>query len=80
MATLTIQATVPFGASLRVGYRIISSSSPFTYLDNYLSQDDLPHDILDLPLGSYEVELTTVCPNCSGAKFGDPIIYEAVTL
>ena len=80
MADITIQASIPFNSSLRIGYRLVSSSSPFTYLTNYISQDDLPYVITGLPTGSYEVELTTVCPNCSGSTFGEPIIYDAVVL
>ncbi len=80
MAQITIQATIPFGSSLRVGYRLVASSDPFTYISDYLTSDDLPYDITSLASGLYEVELTTICPNCAGSTYSDPVIVEASSL
>lgn len=80
MASITINYTIPFGASLRVGYRIQSSSSAFTYVGTYPSYNDSPYTISGLPVGNYEVELTTICPSCSGGIFAAPTIYPAVSL
>lgn len=77
MASITINYSIPFGSSLRIGYRIQNSSNPFTYLSNYPTYNDSPYTFDGLALGSYEVELTTVCPSCSGGVFADPAVYPA---
>lgn len=79
MATITVNYTIPFGASIRIGYRIQASSSAFSYLPNYPSYNDSPYTINGLPIGNYEVELTTICPNCTGGVFGEPQIYPATS-
>lgn len=79
MANITINYTIPFGASVRIGYRIQASSSAFTYLTNYPTYNDSPYIIDGLPIGNYEVELTTICPNCTGGVFGEPQIYPATS-
>lgn len=80
MAVLTINYTIPFGASLRVGYRIQNSSSPFTYVTTYPTYNQSPYTISGLAIGNYEVELTTICPNCGGGVFAEPAIYPAIVL
>lgn len=80
MASITINYTIPFGASLRVGYRITSSSSAFTYVTTYPTYNDSPFVISGIPAGTYEVELTTICPNCGGGVFAEPAIYPASAL
>lgn len=77
MADITINYSIPFGASIRIGYRIVASSSAFTYLTNYPTYNESPYVITGLPANSYEVELTTICPNCTGGVFGEPQIYPA---
>lgn len=79
MASITITATVVPGASLRIGYRVKNSSNPFTYLSVYPTANDLPYTISDLPNSMYEVELTQICPNCSGGIYSTPIILDALT-
>lgn len=79
MAQITIDYSIPFGSSLRIGYRIQASSSPFTYITNYPNYNQSPYTISGLPVGNYEVELTTICPNCSGGVFADPVIYPAIS-
>lgn len=77
MASITIDYSLPFGASLRVGYRIQNSSAAFTYLTTFPTYNDSPFTFDGLALGNYEVELTTLCPSCSGGVFSDPVIYPA---
>lgn len=79
MANITINYTIPFGASIRIGYRIVASSSAFTYLTNFPTYNDSPYTITGLPANNYEVELTTICPNCTGGIFGEPQIYPATS-
>lgn len=79
MAQITINYSIPFGASIRIGYRIAASSSAFTYLSNYPSYNESPYVITGLPANTYEVELTTICPNCTGGIFGEPQIYPATS-
>jgi hypothetical protein len=79
MANIIIAATINPGASLRIGYRVKNSSNPFTYLSVYPTSVDLPYTITGLGAGFYEVELTQICPNCSGGVFSDPIIMDALS-
>jgi hypothetical protein len=79
MADITINYSIPFGASIRIGYRIQASSSAFTYLTNYPTYNESPYVITGLPANTYEVELTTICPNCTGGVFGEPQIYPATS-
>lgn len=80
MASLTINYSIPFGASIRIGYRIQNTSTPFTYIDTFPTYNDSPFTISDLAANNnYEVELTTICPNCSGGVFGTPVVFPAVT-
>jgi hypothetical protein len=77
MASLTINYTVDFGASVRIGYRIIASGGAYTYLNNYPSYNQSPYTINGIPFGTYEVEITTVCANCSGGVYSDPVVITA---
>ena len=77
MAQIVINYSIPYGASIRIGYRIQNSSSPFTYVNGFPSFNDSPYTIGSLAQGNYEVELTTICPNCSGGIFANPVIYQA---
>lgn len=79
MASITINYSIPFGSSIRIGYRVQNSSSAFTYLTNFPTYNDSPYTIEGLPANNYEVELTTVCPNCSGGTFGEPQIFPATS-
>jgi len=80
MASLTIDYTIPFGASVRIGYREQGSSSAFTYITNYPTYNESPYIISGISVGNYEVELTTICPNCGGGIFAEPVIYPAISL
>lgn len=79
MASVTVNYTIPFGSSIRIGYRIQGSSSAFTYINTYPTYNDSPFTFSGLALGTYEVELTTICPNCTGGIFGEPVIYPAIS-
>lgn len=80
MASITINYTISFGASLRIGYRIQNSSSAFTYVTTFPTYNQSPYTISGLAIGNYEVELTTICPNCTGGVFSDQVIFPAVSL
>lgn len=80
MATIRVAYDIPFGTSIRIGYRVQNSLSPFTYVMPFPSYAQTPFYIQDLPLQQYEVELTSVCPNCSGANYGSPEIFPATQL
>lgn len=80
MASITVNYTIPFGASMRIGYRIQSSSSAFTYLTTFPTYNDSPYTFSGLPVGNYEVELTTICPNCSGGAYASPEVFPAIIL
>lgn len=79
MASITVNYSVSFGASIRIGYRPQGSSTPFTYVTQYPTYNDSPYTISGLPLGVYEVELTTICPNCTGGVFSQPTVYPAIS-
>jgi len=78
MASFTINYTIPFGSSLRIGYKFTASSDPYTYLTFYPSYNESPYTLDGIAPGSYTVELTTVCASCSGGQFSDPVVIQAV--
>jgi hypothetical protein len=78
MAALTINYTIPFGSSLRVGYKIVGSLSDYTYVNFYPDYNSSPYIVGGLALGAYEVQLNTVCLNCAGSLFSDPVVIQAV--
>lgn len=80
MGQLQINASIPFGASARIGYKQKNSSNPFVYHNYYPTYNEFPYTIDDIPVGVYEVEITTICPNCAGALYADPVIVDAVTM
>lgn len=80
MASITINYTIPFGASLRVGYRTQGSSSPFSYLSQFPTYNDSPFTFSGLPESLYEVEITAICPNCGGGVFSAPEVFPATIL
>ena len=79
MATITVNYTALFGQSVRIGYRVQNSGNPFVYPMPFPTYADSPYLITGVALGSYEVEITSVCPNCSGAQYGYPTIYPAIS-
>lgn len=79
MASISVNYSIPFGSSIRIGYRIQGSSSPFTYISGFPNYNQSPYTISGIAAGNYEVELTTICPNCSGGIFASPAIYPAQT-
>jgi len=80
MASITVNYTIAYGSSLRIGYRPASSSVPYTYLTTYPSYNDSPYTFDGIPLGIYEVELTTICPNCSGGVYSNPVVVQAISV
>jgi hypothetical protein len=79
MADIIIAYTVPFNTNVRVGYKIKASSDPFTYLSIYPSYAQSPYTITGLTAAIlYEIELTTICPNCSGSNYSDPVLVEGL--
>lgn len=80
MATITINYSIDPNQLLRVGYRLRNSGNPFVYTNPFPGYSQSPYLINSLALGNYEVELTKVCPNCTGSTYGDPVIYPAVGL
>lgn len=70
MGNVNLTYTIPIGTKLRIGYRIQGSSSPFTYLTTTPTDQQSPYTFT-LASGAYDLELTTVCPNCSGNAFSD---------
>lgn len=79
MGYITASATIPFGTALRVGYRAQGSASPFTYFSFTPAYNQLPYTFPDnVPSGLYEAETTTICPNCSGSSFSDPVVTDIV--
>jgi len=80
MGQLNITASIPFGTSARIGYRVKNSSNSFTYHSQYVNYNNFPYTIDDIPTGAYEVEITVICPNCSGSLYSEPLIVDAVTM
>lgn len=59
--TLLINYTIPVGSYLRLGYREIGSTSPFTYVTPNPFFNQSPYGISLDEERMYEFELTTIC-------------------
>lgn len=72
MATVTTGTTsIPYGATLRIGYRVYGSANPYTYLTHFPNYNELPY-AYTLSTGIWEVEYTTLCPSCSLPTYSAP--------
>ncbi len=69
--------SIPYGTSLRIGYRNNGSSGSYTYLTTFPSYNDLPYEYT-LPSGTIQVEYSTICLTCGGARYSDPQIVVAI--
>lgn len=81
MAHLKIAVNVPYGTSIKVGYRVRSSGDAWTYFAYQPKYDDVfPYTFAEnIPPGDYEVEITGICSSCSGDQFtSSQIIYPTV--
>lgn len=70
----TRNTAIKFASSLRIGFRAIGSASGFTYITPYPTADQLPFIFTVPTAGTWEVEYTEICPNCSGGIYSDPVI------
>lgn len=69
---IEIEATLEYGQKLRVGYKVSGSANPYTYLNTFPGPEDIPF-VFPVPApGTYDVEITTICPNCAGNIYSDP--------
>jgi hypothetical protein len=75
MGDVKITYTIPYGSVIRIGYKAQNSASPYTYLGTFPNPSQSPYTFSITPPGVYDVELTTICPNCSGSTPSDPIVY-----
>lgn len=78
MATIIFNFTIPFGTSLRVGYIPTGSAGPYTYITDYPTYSDSPYTLTVPSPGQYNLELTTICPNCSGSQYSSPLVITVV--
>lgn len=77
MPSIEFNYSIPFGSSLRVGYRLAGSAGPYAYVPIFPSYNDSPYT-LGVPLVTlYEIELTTLCPSCSGSTPSDTYVFQA---
>lgn len=80
MAQLEVHYTVDFGNSVRIGYRTFGSTGPYTYVMPFPDYSQTPYYVTGIPAGDYEVEVTSVCPNCAGSSYGQPVVTHAVIM
>lgn len=73
MGTVRLGYSIEYGQNLRIGYKATGSSNAYTYLNDFPGPEDAPYEF-ELPAGIYDIEMTTICPNCSGNKYADPEI------
>lgn len=64
--------SVEFGATLRIGYRVYGSLTPFVYSPYFPSYNELPYTFSVPSAGQWEIEYTQICSGCSGASYSDP--------
>jgi len=77
MATLIVNYSAPVGSVVRIGYKLVSSGDPYTYLTYYPTYNQSPYSIGGVSIGAYQVEVTTVCNNCNGPIYSDPVVVNA---
>lgn len=77
MASLQVNYSISFAQSVRIGYKQYGTSDPYTYLTVFPGPGDAPYTISSLPFGLYQVEVTTICPNCSGGIYSTPVVVVA---
>ena len=75
MGNIKITYTIPYGSALRIGYKAAGSSSAYTYLTTFPDAADSPYQFT-VPAGFYDVEISTICPNCSGNRYSDPYVTQ----
>lgn len=73
MGDVILTYSIPIGTKLRIGTRPPASTGPYVYENINPTSEDSPYTFT-LPMGAYEMELTTVCPNCSGNQFSDAFV------
>lgn len=80
MASLKIEElSGNFRSSFRIGYRQ-QGNLIFNYLPNYITLDDIPYTWTVATSGTpYDVEVTEICPNCSGGIYSDPVVVVAIS-
>lgn len=78
MPNVTTGSTaIKFGSTLRIGYRPVGSVAAYTYLTPYITFNELPK-VFNLPVGAWELELTEICPNCSGGIYSNPVLTQII--
>lgn len=71
----TGSTSIPFGATLKIGYRVYGSSGPYTYLTYFPNYNELPYTFEVPTSGIWQIEYTTICPSCSGSGYSAPETY-----
>ncbi len=68
----TNTTSINYGQTLRIGYRMNGASGPFTYLPYFPNYNELPYQFSVPSVGVWEIEYSTICPNCSGNVYSEP--------
>lgn len=75
MSSVDLAYTIAFNQKIRIGYRVWGSSGPYTYLNTFPGPGDSPYDLTSvLTTGDWDVEVTVICPNCSGNSYSSPTV------
>lgn len=77
-ASIQFNYSIPFGTSLRVGYKVSASTNAYTYVTPYPDYTQSPYTLVVPGAGLYDLEFTTVCPSCSGGNFSTPQVITQV--
>lgn len=62
--TLIVNFTIPVGRYLKLGYRPVGTTTPFTYVPNQIFYNQTPYSLVVSDDFVYELELSTVCGSC----------------
>lgn len=66
--------TIAYGSVARIGYKPFNSASPYTYLNVFPGPSDSPFEFTGPTTGAWDIEVTEVCPNCSGNRYSAPVL------
>lgn len=66
--------TIDNGQKVRICYRPFNSAGPYTCLNDFPGPEESPYTFSLPSSGDWEIQVTTICPNCSGNNYSDPVI------
>lgn len=71
--TLIVNFSIPVGKYLKLGYRPIGFTTPFTYVPTQIFYNQSPFNLVVDDTYTYELELSTICGSCGDGSASNPV-------